>query len=198
MAVPPQFNDADFQQAMLRLLPQGRIWRRDPGSNLSALFLALAPAYTRNTEAAAQVLVDASPATTQNLLVEWEDSLGLPDPCTGANPSLQQRRAAVRAKWGARGSLTIPYFINLAANLGFAITIQEFAPFAVDMPCDLPLNGPEWAFVWQVNAPQITTFYFSVDRSSVDDPLESYDAGELVCRIAADAPAETLVFFTFT
>ena len=183
---------------MPRLLPQGRAWRRDSGSNLSALFLALAPAYTRNTEAAAQVLIDASPATTDNLLVEWENSLGLPDPCTAANPSLQQRRAAVRAKWGARGSLTIPYFIGLAANLGFAITIREFAPFSVDMPCDMPLNGPEWAFVWQVNAPQITTFYFSADRSSVDDPLESYDAGELVCRIRADAPAETLVLFKFS
>ena len=198
MAVPPVLGDADFQQAMLRLLPRGRVWRRDPGSNLSALFLALAPTYTRNTEAAAQVLIDASPATTQNLLVEWENSLGLPDPCTAANPSVQQRRAAVRAKWGARGSLTIPYFVALAANLGFTITITEFAPYAVDMPCDMPLNGPEWAFVWQVNAPQITTFYFSADQSSVDDPLESYDAGELVCRITADAPAETLVLFKFS
>ena len=198
MATPPRFNEADFQQAMLRLLPQGRVWRRDPGSNLSALFLGLAPTYTRNTEAAAQVLIDASPATTQNLLLEWERSLGLPDPCTAANPSVQQRRAAVRAKWGARGSLTIPYFINLAAKLGFTITIQECAPYAVDMPCDMSLNGPEWAFVWQVSAPQITTFYFSVDQSSVDDPLESYDAGELVCRITADAPAETLVLFKFS
>ena len=91
MAIPPRFTDADFQQAMLRLLPQGRVWRRDSGSNLSALFLALAPAYTRNTEAAAQVLIDARPATTDNLLVEWENSLGLPDPCTAANPSLSAR-----------------------------------------------------------------------------------------------------------
>lgn len=198
MAVPPVLGDADFQQAMLRLMPQGRIWRRDPGSNLAALFLALAPTYTRNTAAAAQVLIDASPATTVNLLAEWESSLGLPDACTAANPTVQQRQAAVRAKWGARGSLTIPYFIALAANLGFAITITEFQPFAVDMPCDASLNEPAWAFVWQVHAPQITTFYFSVDASAVDDALETYDAGELVCRITAEAPAETFVFFTFS
>jgi len=198
MATPPLLSDADFQQALSRLLPRGRVWRRDPSSNLSALMLALAPSWTRNTAAAAQVLIDASPATTMNLLEEWEESLGLPDPCTAANPSIQQRQAAVRAKWGARGALTIAYFVALAANLGFTITITEFAPFVVDMPCDEPLHEPEWAYVWEVNAPQITTFYFSVDESSVDDPLETYDAGELVCRITADAPAETLVFFTFS
>jgi len=183
---------------MLRLLPTGRVWRRDPASTLSAVMLALAPTYTRSTAAAAQVLIDASPATTQNLLVEWENSLGLPDPCTAANPSIEQRQAAVRAKFGARGALTMAYFITLAAALGFTITITEFSPFAVDMPCDEPLLEPEWAFIWQVNAPQITTFYFSVEESSVDDPLETYDAGELVCRITQDAPAGTLVLFVFS
>ena len=139
MPTPPAFGDADFQQAMLRLLPSGRVWRRDPDSNLSAVMLALAPTYTRNTAAAAQVLIDASPATTQNLLVEWENSLGLPDPWWATNPSIEQRQAAVRAKWGARGALTPAYFIALADALGFAITVTEFSPFAVDMSCDAPL-----------------------------------------------------------
>ena len=198
MAIPPIYGLADIQQAMMRLLPRGRIWRRDPGSNLAALFLALAPTYVRNMASAAQVLVDANPATTVNLLVEWEKSLGLPDACTTASPSTEQRQAAVRAKWGGRGSLTIAYFIALAANLGYAVTIEEFTPFTVDLPVDLPLLDDEWAFIWHVTAPAIVTFYFSVDESSVDDPLEDYDSGELVCRFKADAPAETIVFFTFT
>lgn len=198
MALPPALGDGDFQQAMLRLMPRGRIWRRDPSSNLSMLAGALAPTYTRSTAAAAQVLIDASPATTYNLLDEWESSLGLPDPCTAANPSIAQRQAAVLAKWGARGALTTNYFITLAAALGFAITIAEFSPFAVDMPCDEELLDPEWAFIWQVNAPEVVTLYFTVDESAVDDPLETYDAGELVCRITQDAPAGTLVLFQFS
>ena len=196
--MPPIFGAADITQAMMRLLPRGRVWRRDPGSNLYALFLALAPSYVRNMASAAQVLVDASPATTSNLLVEWENSLGLPDACTAANPSLEQRQAAVRAKWGARGSLTTAYFTGLAADLGYTVTINEFVPFAVDMTCDAPLLDPEWSFIWEVSAPEIVTFYFSVEASGVDDPLEVYDTNELVCRIKADAPAETLVFFTFS
>ena len=165
---------------------------------LARVLLALAPTYTRSTAAAAQVLIDASPATTVNLLAEWESSLSLPDPFTPANPSIEQRQAAVRAKWGARGALTIAYFVALAANLGFTITITEFRPFSVDMGVDEPMCEPEWAFVWQVNAPQVTTFYFSVELSGVDDPLETYDAGELVGRITNDAPAETMVLFAFS
>ena len=80
----------------------------------------------------------------------------------------------MRAKWAARGSLTIAYFTALAANLGYTITITEFTPFTVDMPVDEPLLEPEWSFVWQVTAPEIVTFYFSVDESGVDDPLEDF------------------------
>jgi uncharacterized protein YmfQ (DUF2313 family) len=198
MPTPPLFGDADYQQAMLRLLPRGRVWRGDSASNLSAVLLALAPTYTRSTAAAAQVLTDASPATTENLLAEWEASLGLPDPCTVASPSIEQRRAAARAKFGARGALTIDYFIALAAALGFSITIAEFLPSAVGHGCGKPLYGPAWAFAWQVSAPEITTFYSAVGQSAVGDPLTSYDSGELVCRITRDAPAETRVVFVFS
>ncbi len=198
MATPPAFGTTDFQQALRRLAPRGKIWRSDPLSVFMETLAALAPTYTRSTAAAAQVLVDGNPETTVNLVDEWEFSLGLPDPCTVMSPSMEQRQAAIAAKWGARGSLRPAYFIALAAALGFTITITEFTPFTVDDAVDLPMLGPQWSYIWQVNAPEVVTFYFSVDLSSVDDPLESYDAGELVCRITRDAPAETMVLFVFS
>ena len=198
MALPPNFTATDFRDALLRLLPRGPIWRRDAGSNLFALFGALAPSWSRNAAAGAQVLLDGSPATTSNLLSEWESSLGLPDQCTAGGASVEQRQAAVRAKWGQRGSLTIPYLTTLALNLGFAITVTEYMPFEADQPCDLGCNDPSYAFVWTVNAPEIVTSYFAADQSSADDPLETFDSSELVCRIRANAPAETLVLLTFS
>ena len=193
---PASLGDVDFQQAMLRLLPRGRVWRRDPGSTLAAVMLALAPTYTRGMQAAAQVLIDGSPATTRTVArvgsIAW-----MPDACTAANPRSSNARLGA-SEVGCARSLTIAYFVALAANLGFTITITEFTPFTVDKPCDEALCEPEWSYVWQVNAPQVVTFYFAVDESGVDDPLEVYDAGELVCRIRADAPAETIVFFTFS
>ena len=198
MATPPVYGTADFRLALARLLPRGRIWRVDSSSMAMATMGALAPTYTRSAAAAAQLLIDASPATTVNLLTEWEESLGLPDPCTPLDPSVEQRSAAVRAKFGARGSLTTAYFVALAAALGFAISITEYTPFTVDMPVDGPLYEPAWAYVWQVNAPAVVTSYFSVDESGVDDPLETYDAPGLTCRILANAPADTVVLFAFS
>ena len=198
MPTPPAFGKLDFQQAMQRLAPRGRIWRGDPLAIFVNTLGALAPTYARSTAAGAELLIDANPTTTVNLLAEWEDSLGLPDPCTASNPSIEQRQAAVRAKWGARGGLRPDYFITMAANLGFAITIEEFTPYSVDQPVDLPLLDAAWSYIWQVNAPAVVTSYFTVDSSAVDDPLEDYDAGELVCRITRDAPAGTLVLFAFS
>lgn len=196
--VPPAFGDADYQAAMQRLLPRGPIWRSDAAAVLTRVLKALAPTYTRSTQAAAQVLIDASPATTVNLLVEWEESLGLPDPCTVSSPSIAQRQAAVRAKFASRGSLTIGYFIALAAALGFTVTITEFSVFVVGDVVGPPLYGPAWNFAWQIAAPQIATLYFTVGVSAAGDPLTTYDSGELVCRITANAPAETTPFFVFS
>lgn len=198
--VPPSttFGDEDYHQAMLNLLPRGPIWRTDAASTLSNVLLALAPTYTRSTLAAVQLLIDTNPSTTQNLLTEWEESLGLPDPCSAANPTLGQRRAAVRAKFAFRGSMSLEYFINLAAELGYTITIDEFSPFTVGDTVGMNLLGPQWAFVWQINAPSITESYFTTGGNAAGDALSSYDAGELVCRITRDAPAETTVFFVFS
>jgi uncharacterized protein YmfQ (DUF2313 family) len=195
---PPAFGDAEFRDALLREMPTGRAWRSDLGAMIAKSLEALAPTYRRSTEAAAQLLVDSNVATTLNLLDEWEKSLGLPDPCTPLDPSLQERQAAVRARWGARGGLTTGYFITLAAALGFTITIDEFRPFHAGSPAGTPLYGPAWAFAWRVNAPQVTTFRFAAGHSAAGDPLSTYDAPELICRISRDAPAGTVVIFAFS
>ena len=196
MPAPPAFGDQDYRDAMLRLLPRGPIWRRDPSSILAATLQALAPTYTRSTTSAGALLVDAFPMTTLNLLPEWEQSLGLPDECTAPDASVLQRQAAVRAKWLGRGGSTTAWFVAMAAALGYAITITEFVPYTVDLPVDLPLVDEGWEFVWQVDTLALVTWYFSVDQSGVDDPLEDYTQSELVCRITREAPAGTIVFFT--
>jgi uncharacterized protein YmfQ (DUF2313 family) len=199
IVVPPQmFGDEDYRQAMLNLLPRGPIWRTDAASTLSNVLLALAPTYTRSTAAAAQLLVDTNPDTTVNLLTEWEESLGLPDSCSAPNPTLVQRQAAVRAKFAFRGSMSLAYFINLATELGYTITIDEFSPFVVGDTVGMNLLGPQWAFVWQINAPSVTMSYFTTGANAAGDALSRNNAGELVCRITRDAPAETEVFFVFS
>jgi hypothetical protein len=192
------FGDADYAQAMLRLLPRGLVWRRDAGSVLSRVLGALAPTYTRSTAAAARLVAQSTPAATVDMLAEWEASLGLPDLFSPVGASTQQRQAAVRAKWGARGGLSVGCFVGLAADLGFAVTVTEFTSYAADMACELACVDSEWSFAWHVSVPQVTTLYFSADAACADDPLETYDAAELIARVTAERPAGTTVFFAFS
>jgi uncharacterized protein YmfQ (DUF2313 family) len=59
---------------------------------------------------AGQLIPDAFPCSTVELLPEWEATLGLPDPCVQPPlTTLQQRQAAVCAKLVARG---VPFFFS--------------------------------------------------------------------------------------
>jgi uncharacterized protein YmfQ (DUF2313 family) len=191
-------SDDDFTALLLGLLPRGWAWPRDPDGLPAQTLAALAPTLTRLHAAANGLLIDSFPATTDMLLPDWESSLGLPDPCIGEAPDLQTRRASVVERLTSRGGQSVSYFTGVAAALGFTITVTEYWPFCADQACELPDNDPAWAFAWQVSAPQITTFYFSADLSSADDPLETDDGTELICRLQEIAPAHTTPFFVFS
>lgn len=199
MPQAPTYSASDYAQAMTNLLPRGPAWSRDPGSNLAALMGALAPTYERSGAAAAQLIADIFPGTTTALIPEWEETLGLPDPCTPANPSLEQRRASVLAKFIGSGGQSIPYFISVAAALGFTITVTEFRPFTLGWShLGTALAGPGWESVWQINAPTITASRFTLGHSDLGDPLWSIGNAELECRIRVIAPAHTILIFKYS
>jgi uncharacterized protein YmfQ (DUF2313 family) len=198
MPSPPLFGSSDYQQAMLKLLPRGRAWRRDTDSVLVALLGALAPTYVRSNASANQLLVDTLPTTTLNLLPEWEESLGIPDACTPTGQTVAQRQQAVSAKWAARGGQSQAYFIKLALTLGYVTTITQFTSFKVGMRVGLPIYGAAWDFAWQVNVPTYTPQYFRTGINSTGDALATFGSTYLQCRLRALAPAHTTVIFNYS
>ena len=89
---------------------------------------ALAQVYVRQTARSRNLVVDAFPATTVELLPEWENTLGLPDPCAGPSPTLGQRIAQVVARLTDSGGQSVAYFVELARRLGYDITVTQYAP----------------------------------------------------------------------
>jgi uncharacterized protein YmfQ (DUF2313 family) len=197
--MPPLVATAqDYLWQFQRLLPRGRIWHRGWGSVQAADLLTLMPSWARLHERANNLLVDAFPCSTTELLPEWEASLGLPDPCTGQLETLQQRTAAVCAKFAARGGQSVNYYIELAAAHGYTITITQYAAFRVDInSADDPLYDEAWDFAWMVTAPTTSITYFSADVSLADEPLEWWGNEQLECLIRAAAPAHTIVMFQY-
>ncbi len=156
------------------------------------------PVYQRQAARAAYLLQDAFPVTPIELLPEWEDTLGLPDPCAGPSPSLQVRQQQVAARFVASGGQTTAYFISVAATLGYPITITEFAPFRVGQTVGQPLYGDAWAHAWQVNAPTFTITRFEVGRDTVGEALASWGNTVLQCELNRLKPAQTTLLFNYS
>jgi uncharacterized protein YmfQ (DUF2313 family) len=199
--MPIPFHSAiDYLWQFERLLPRGRVWHRGWGTAQAAQLLTLMPTWAALDARAGELIPDAFPCTTVELLPEWEATLGLPDPCVQPPLStLQQRQAAVCAKFVARGGQTRDYFIQIAASLGYEISIETFTPFFASRGCaGQPLNGPEWAFAWQITVHStLPVTYFRASMSSANDPLATFGDETLRCMFEAIKPAHTEIIWIY-
>ncbi|HWX48116.1 MAG TPA: putative phage tail protein [Roseomonas sp.] len=180
------------------LLPRGRVWPREVGSDMERALAGLVPTYERLAARDANLLTDAFPATAFELLPEWEFSLGLPDPCAGEAPTLQQRRAQVVARLTARGGQSVPYMIERAARLGYEVTVREYAPARLGvMRFGDRMQGPEWAHVWAIRAPATTITPFRFGLSSFGERFRTWGNDVLECELRAVTPAHTILLFQY-
>jgi uncharacterized protein YmfQ (DUF2313 family) len=195
----PSFSIFDYLQQFLRLLPRGRVWHRGWGTTQAADLLTLMPTWVRLHERANDALVEAFPCTTMEMLPEWEATLGLPDPCIGELPTVQQRQIAVCAKFVLQGGATVEAFQRLGAALGFEMRIVMYAPFRADInTMEQPLYSEAWAWAWGVILPPTPVTYFRVERSTAEEPLAAWGGGIMECFIKQYAPAHTIPIFIYT
>ena len=191
---------ADYLAQLQALLPQGFAWPRQADAALTKLLLAWADEMARIDGRAADLVEEADPRTTAELLADWERVAGLPDPCVaalGINQTTAQRRAALVAKLTTIGGQSAAYYIALAASLGYTITVTEFSPFQAGSAAGDALTNDGWQFVWQVNAPEASIVEFAAGRSSAGEPLRSWGNELLECVINRLKPAHTYVLFAY-
>lgn len=183
----------------MNLLPRGRVWPRDPDSTQFAFWNAMAGTWKRNSDAAIGLLNDSPAFSLNQMLPDWEATLGLPDDCAPAGQSIQQRVQAVVAKFTAMGGQSAAYFIALAEAMGYpGVTITQYAPARAGRShCGDPCGGlVGWFFVWTVNAPTLAVIYAACGIAHCGDPLYGLQANELECTIEKYAPAHTVVLFS--
>lgn len=132
-------------------------------------------------------------------LADWEQLLGLPDPCLhGAPQTTRQRVNAVVSKWQGQGGQSRPFFIELAKALGYSITIDVFRPARAGLArAGDPINGGDWAFAWRVNAPAVTVIPAAAGLSSAGEALSAWGNEVLECRLSQLKPAESILIFGY-
>jgi uncharacterized protein YmfQ (DUF2313 family) len=187
---------ADYLWQLQALLPPGGAWPRDPEAALTQTLTPIANELARIDASAVDLLIEADPRQTTQLLSEWETECGLPDCCAGPAVGLTARRAAVVTRLTARGGQSIAYFIAVAATLGFTVTITEFNPYTCEMDCEEPVCDEGWRFTWRVNAAS-SPIGEATCESDTETPLRWWGNATLQCAIKSRAPAHTNVLFGY-
>ncbi|WP_454843322.1 putative phage tail protein [Pseudomonas gorinensis] len=181
----PSFTRDDFTEALLGLLPRGRVWPKELGSVHAQAISCFAPTFQRISDTAVDLIADVFPASTNDLLTEWELTLGLPDACTvPGSQTFSERQKAVADKISAAGGPQRAYYIQMAAQLGVTVTIDEYQFLTVDnaRTGDF-LYGDGWPWGWLASAP--SALYGSVN------------AAMLACRLQQEKPEYTDVVLGF-
>jgi len=188
-----------YRDSLLGLFPPGAAWAREAGSKLYKWADGFAYECARIHSRALEFFDQVHPETTTELLSEWEAVLGLPDACTQSSQTIAQRRAAVVAKLSVPGGNSPQFYIDMAAALGFTVTITDFEPFQVGRSVvgDALTNG-EWQYAFQINAPTTTEIPFRVGTGTVGEALAVWGNDELECRITAAKPAHAVVLFVYS
>lgn len=187
-----------YVELLEALLPPGIAWKSEDGTSMRDLLTAMADELAR-VDARSEALHDeADPRTTVELLADWERVAGLPDNCALGVQTLQERRAALVARMTARGGQSRIFFVQLAASLGFEVSITEYRPFraGISRAGDALTNG-DWIFTWRVNAPETTITSFRSGLSAVGEPLRKWGNAALECALERVAPAHTIVLFGY-
>jgi uncharacterized protein YmfQ (DUF2313 family) len=122
----------DYGTALLSLLPQGQAWPKYPGSTLDLAVRGLAEYWGFVDSRAADLLErESDPRQTIELLPDWERNWGLPDPCYDAPLTIGERQLALVMRMTMAGSQSREFFIGIAAQIGYTISITEYRTFVV-------------------------------------------------------------------
>lgn len=173
----------DYCQVLKQLLPQGHAWRLKPDGVFEKLICALGLEFSRVERRMRDLIRESDVRESYELLEDWERLLGLPD-CAETPATTAARQAAAHAKLTARSSGNEPFFLAMAARLGYpaAEIRREYDPFLCTSNCDHSLRGWDgsWGVTWTLVANA---------TGPNDDTLE--------CMVRAYAQAHEIVLFEY-
>jgi len=214
----------DYAVALSNLLPTGQAWPRDPESVLQRVIRGLAQVMGFVDSRAADLLErESDPRKTIELLPDWEKAWGLPDNCFRSALTIEQRQQMLVFKMTLLGGQSRQFFIDMAAWLGYTITITEWSPFSAgisqagdtvgeigwtDYPGHHPevvdyrwrIGPPEMRFYWQVHVTNAPLMWFRCGsgQAGVDHHLEIGYAQDLECLLRRWKPAHTDIVFDYS
>ena len=150
--MPDESTIERYRDSYLRHLPPGKAIARDPDRNIPRMLEALAVEPARVTERVADLIREAFPGTTDELIDEWEEALGLPDDCV--QPTLYADRiAAIIARFVGTSGHSEDDYRELAQSLGYdgsLIAFERQSAFRADISRAGDRCADDWAWTLHV------------------------------------------------
>lgn len=131
---------------LARHLPKGRVWSSgfDQDSNIGKLIKGLSIEFYRLEVLTKKISDETDIIKTDELLTDWEKSVGIPDNCFDTTPNIEDRREQIRQKLSNFGGVQkAEDFIRVAALFGFDVEISVIPGSTVGM---FPLVFPVMFF----------------------------------------------------
>lgn len=164
---------------------------------MRSLFHAWGDEFTRVDGRGQDLLDEADPRTTTELLADWEFTADLPGDCLELGATLGLRRAALTRRITEPGGYTPQDYIDHAAAVGFAITVEEFTPSTPGDPAGEPAWDLEWWYVLMIHAPEETVTSFRAGANSAGDPLRMWGNDVLECVMWEFVQAHVELLFAY-
>lgn len=190
--------DEDQADLLAAHLPLGGVFdaAREDGTNFRALIEGLGDEYFRTEENTFDVCQEMDPRITDDLLPEWERSVGIPDDCFSTADDIDRRRQAVLLKVGGFRVQTEQDFIDLAALLGQTIEIE---PGAVSGAYPMTYPG---LYLGGAKGARFTMIVHFPNAQNTDYPQPypvpyGVATGIVECVIEHAAPANVNVVFSY-
>lgn len=191
---------AQYVEFLKHLFPKGDAWNRLVTAQFNSLFESMAEEFVRfDQRVGTDLLNEVDPATTLELLEDWERIVDLPDDLqTELGATVGERQIDIIRKLSARGGQSRQFFIDLAALFGYTITITEIKPFR----CGINTAGERcyqitWLHHWYVNSDSEISRIFKAGSGRAGDRLRDWANTTLENVITDKKPAQSTVFFTY-
>lgn len=166
-------------------------------SMLSAELYAEGNTLEAATTAADRVKDAVTPLYAETLLPDWERVLAI-TPASSA--TYQSRLSAVLSKLNEVGGLSIPYFVSLAASIGYTISIDEPQQFRAGIGrSGDALYEQDIIFIWRttISGSSTSVYRFRAGSSVANERLTAFSDPIIESAFNDLKPAHTFVYFAY-
>lgn len=176
-----------YRQLLSSLMPKGDVWSIRIASYIQKLLFGSADEFVRVEGRAEDLFDEQDVRSAVELLDEHEDDYGLPLPGEEISSITSERQAELEAALLKVGQQFPQYYIDIAAALGYTVTVEQYTPFWVGVgACGDPIGDQVNIFWWKI----------CIDVDSVTRSAE-VNITKLMSRIRAAGPGHAHVVFDF-